>query len=383
MNSQTTTLANWRLPPQNVWAFKNVDKLLPTRTIAAGPSRPLPTVPLLDLDALSFSFQGKTSTVAQALADTFTDGFLVLRKGAVVSEHYRECDASTRHILFSVSKSVTGALAGVLAGQGRLDPSAPVTAYVPEVAGSAYGDCTVRHVLDMTVSINFVEDYLDTAGDFARYRSATGWNPARSEFGGEALHGFLARLKRSERPHGERFHYVSPNSDLLGWILERAGGAPYHELLSRLIWQPMGAEQDALITIDAKGAVRSAGGICTTLRDLARFGELMRLDGAAGGKQIVPKAWIRDILTNGDRAAWAKGSMAPLFPKGSYRSQWYMTNDPSGVFCAIGIHGQWIYVDPSTDMVAVKQSSQPLPEDGTSDQLTLALMRRVAEETRG
>lgn len=380
MNQQEITLANWRLPPQNVWAFKNVDRLIPTRPIAAGAPRTLPQGTALDLGALSFPFQNKSRSVAEALRETYTDGFLVLHKGAIVAEHYTDCDAATRHILFSVSKSVTGTLAGILAGQGKLDPEAPVTAYVPEVAGSAYGDCTVRQVLDMTVSVNFVEDYLDTAGDFARYRSATGWNPARAEFGGEALHGFIASLKRGSGGHGERFHYVSPNSDLLGWIVERAGAAPFNELLSRLIWQPMGAERDALITIDAKGAVRSAGGICTTLRDLARFGELMRLGGAAGDKQIVPAAWIDDILSNGDRAAWAKGSMAPLFPKGSYRTQWYITNEPSGAFCAIGIHGQWIYVDPSANLVAVKQSSQPLPEDGNFDQLTLALMRRIAEE---
>ncbi|MGB8314666.1 MAG: serine hydrolase [Aestuariivirga sp.] len=373
MGQPATTLANWRLPPQNAWAFKNIDKLIATRPIAAGAARALPQGAPLALEGLT----------AQALRDTHTDGFLVLHKGAIAAEHYHNCDAATRHILFSVSKSVTGTLAGILVGQGKLDPDRPVTAYVPEVAGSAYGDCTVRHVLDMTVSINFVEDYLDTAGDFARYRSATGWNPARAEFGGQALHGFIASLKRGGGPHGERFHYVSPNSDLLGWIVERAGAAPYHELLSRLLWQPMGAEAGGLITIDAKGAVRSAGGICCTLRDLARFGELMRLGGVAGRKQIVPKAWIDDILTKGDPAAWAKGSMAPLFPKGSYRSKWYMTNDASGTFCAIGIHGQWIYVDPSAEMVAVKQSSQPLPEDGTCDQLTLKMFRAIAERLRG
>ena len=374
MDQPATTLANWRLPPQNAWAFKNIDKLIETRPIAAGTPRALAQGAPVDL---------KAPGIAQALRHTHTDGFLVLHQGAIVAEQYHDCDAATRHILFSVSKSVTGTLVGILVGQGKLDPDALVTTYVPEVAGSAYGDCTVRHVLDMTVSVDFVEDYLDTEGSFARYRSATGWNPARAEFGGQALHGFITSLKRGDRPHGERFHYVSPNSDLLGWIVERAGAAPYHELLSRLIWQPMGAEANGLITIDAKGAARTAGGICCTLRDLARFGELMRLGGVAGGKQIVPKAWIDDILTKGSPAAWAKGSMAPLFPTGSYRSKWYMTNDASGAYCAIGIHGQWIYVDPSAEMVAVKQSSQPLPEDGACDQLTLKMFRAIAERLRG
>ncbi len=374
----SVTLANWRLAPHNRRSFRNVDTLLPCRTIAAGQALPLAHGPDLDLREVVVKWRDSTYTVADALAATYSDGFMVLRDGKILCEVYGNGDPASRHILFSVSKSVTGALAGVLAASGELDPKLPVVTYVPELASSAYGDCTVQHVLDMTVDVGFVEDYLDPKGDFARYRAATGWNPPNPEFGGETLHGFIATLPRGGGEHGASFHYVSPNSDLLGWILERAAGAPFDQLLSRLIWQPMGAEQDAFITVDHDGAPRTAGGICTSLRDLARFGELMRKGGTVGGKQIIPRSWIDDILQNGDPQAWQRGSMAALFPAGRYRSQWYVPGDAPGSFCAIGIHGQWIYADPTTSMVAVKQSSQPLPVDDDLDRLNLAIFRAVS-----
>jgi CubicO group peptidase (beta-lactamase class C family) len=302
----------------------------------------------------------------------------VLQGGSCVVERY---DHGLRpempHIIFSVSKSVTGTLAGIIVGDGRLDPDAPVTRYIPEVAGSAYGDCLVRHVLDMTVSTSFVEDYLDPSGDFARYRVATGWNPVTGE--PADLRSFLTTLGRGAEPHGAMFHYVSPNSDLLGWILERATGTPYAVLLSEELWQPMGASDDAYITVDRLGAPRTAGGLCVTLRDLARVGELMRRRGAAAGRQLVPESWIDDILTNGDEAAWRRGRAAgSILPGGRYRSQWYSVGDDHGAFCAIGIHGQWIYVDPATGIVIAKLSSQPLPVDEAMEELQLAGFAAIA-----
>ena len=147
----------------------------------------------------------------------------MLQRGKVVTESYVPGrQPETPHIIFSVSKSVTGSVAGALVERGRLDPEAPVVRYIPEAAGSAYGDCSVRHVLDMTVGIDFEELYLDPDSDFGRYRVATGWNPVPP--GGKELdlRGFLVTLKRDRNPHGHVFHYVSPNSDLLGWLLERA-----------------------------------------------------------------------------------------------------------------------------------------------------------------
>jgi CubicO group peptidase (beta-lactamase class C family) len=377
------SLVNWRQHPHSTWGFTHVDALLPVAPISRGSlGQPLPTGPGLDLAAITVPWQGETLTAEAILGLTHTDGFMVLARGAVAAQRYVHQSPESRHIVFSVSKSISAMLAGILVEQGRLDPAAGVTRYVPEAAGSAYGDCTVRHVLDMAVSIRFTEDYLDPQGDVARYRVAMGWNPPGEVADPEGLHAFIARLPRADYPHGHRFHYVSPNTDMLGWILERAGGEPFATLLSRHVWQPMGMASDACITLDRFGAARTAGGICTTLADLARFGEMVRMGGVHGDRRIVPQSWIDDIRHGGDAVAWSRGEMAGLFPEGRYRSKWYVPEPSGEVLCAIGIHGQWIYVDTASGMVAVKQSSQPIPADDGLDRLTLAMFRAMAAAVR-
>jgi CubicO group peptidase (beta-lactamase class C family) len=369
------TLENWLRPPFNRWSFQHVREIVPT----AGILRPQGRSSLLRrspraIERIAFQApDGSESTIGKLLDETFTDGFLVMHRGTVIDERYdNRLTPSSRHIVFSVSKSITATMAGVLVDRGQLDPDSPVTRYIPEVAGSAYGDCTVRHVLDMTVSVNFVEDYLDKTGDFARYRDSTGWIPITDPNKLGDLRSFLATMKRGAEPHGTRFHYVSPNSDLLGWILERATGERYASLLTELLWRPMGAEFDADIAVERRGAARAAGGISASLRDLARFGEMMRCRGMVAGRQVIPGWWIDDIRRNGDEAAWNKGDLAHMLPGGRYRSKWYSVGNDHDAFCAIGIHGQWIYVDPAAEAVIIKVSSQPLALDDPMDKLLLA-----------
>jgi CubicO group peptidase (beta-lactamase class C family) len=375
------TLANWRQHPHSIWGFTHVEKLVPVATVRAGEAAaPFARAASLDLDHVGLDWNGRRMRASEALAETFTDGFLLLQDGAVLAEHYApHQQPHDRHIVFSVSKSITAALAAILAEQGLLDVDAPVLRHVPEARGSAYGDCTVRDVLDMTVSIRFTEDYLDPQGDVARYRVAMGWNPPGAASDVNSLHRFVAGLPKAAHAHGERFHYVSPNTDMLGWVIERAAGESFASLLSRHIWQPMGMAHDAFMTLDPQGAPRTAGGLCVSLADLARFGELMRGGGLFGGRRVLPEGFVTDILEAGDRRAWLRGDLVHLFPEGRYRSQWYVPEPSSNVLCAIGIHGQWIYVDLARRMVAVKQSSQPIPADDAMDQQTLALFRALAQ----
>ncbi len=369
------TLANWLSPPFNRWSFQHVREILPTAGILRreGRASPLRRSPRA-LERIAFQApDGSEWTVGRLLERTFTDGFLVMQRGTVIEERYdNHLTPSSRHIVFSVSKSITAALTGVLVDRGLLDPDSPVTRYIPEVAKSAYGDCTVRHVLDMTVSVNFVEDYLDKTGDFARYRDSTGWIPITDPNNLADLRSFLATMKRGAEPHGARFHYVSPNSDLLGWLLERASGERYASLMTGLLWQPMGAEFDAEVAVERRGAARAAGGISAALRDLGRFGELMRRRGMAENRQVIPGWWIDDIRRNGDPEAWKKGDLNYILPGGRYRSKWYSVGNDHDAFTAIGIHGQWIYVDPAAEAVIVKVSSQPLALDDPMDKLLLA-----------
>lgn len=374
------TLANWRQHPFSVRGFLEVDRLITSQPIKAdSDTQPMPKGTPLDLTPIRTG----DAHAADLLATSHTDGFLVLRNGAVVAETYAPTmNAAARHIVFSVSKSVTGTLAGVLVERGELDPDAPVVRYIPELRTSAYGDATVRHVLDMTVSLRFIEDYLDPRGDVARYRVAMDWNPP-ADFPYEGgLHHFLGTLAKDNGPHGERFEYASPNSDLLGWLLERAGGAPVADLLTRHLWQPLGAENDAYVTVDRRGAARTAGGICVTMRDLARFGDMVRERGYANGRQVIPGTWIDDILTEGSEAAWNKGEMTGLLKHARYRSQWYVPLDVPDTLIAIGIHGQWVYIDRRAGVTIVKLSSQPLPVDDPLDVKILAMFRAIVDALR-
>ncbi len=374
------TLANWRQSPFSRWAFHHVREIVPSAAIPCGERRMPLQRAIEPVEKLAFEApDGSEWTVVRLLAESTTDGFIVLRHGRIIHENYEAGhDGDMPHIVFSVSKSLTALLAGILADRGLLDVDTPVSAYLPEAVDSAYGDCTVRHVLDMTVSIDFEEVYLDATGAFARYREATGWNPVSDPARPGDLRSFLLTLPRGPRPHGEAFHYVSPNSDLLGWILERASGLRFADLMSALLWRPMGAECDAYVTLDRLGAARSAGGICTSLRDMARIGELMRCRGVAGDRQIVPGWWIDDILDKGVKKTWASGDMQALLPHGRYRSKWYLTGNAHGAFFALGIHGQWIYVDPPSGVVIAKQSSQAAPVEDAMDRLTLGGFDAIA-----
>jgi CubicO group peptidase (beta-lactamase class C family) len=292
---------------------------------------------------------------------------VVLRRGRIAAEWYGAgMNAFTPHIVFSVSKSICGTLGGILAARRLLDPDDRVTDYVPELAASVYGDCTVRHLLDMAVGISFNEDYVDPKADVVRYRHAAGWDPLPP---GEApidLRSFLARQKPDGQKHGSLFHYVSTNTDVLGWVYERACDQPYADIVSDHLWAPMGAERDAYITVDSQDAMRAAGGVCVAPRDLARFGEMMRCRGVANGRQVVPGSWIDDINSQGDPAAWARAEFADLFPQASYRSQWYRIDRDRNVLLAFGIHGQFIYINPEAEVVIVRMASEDTPVDADS-----------------
>ncbi len=372
------TLANWRTSPFNRWSFQNAGELVPSAEILPPTGSP-PEEPARDMAGLltqSVSLgERKSETIADFLKRSDTDALTIMKGGRIVGDWSApHMEFGARHIVFSISKSITAIVAGILQGEGVLDPDAPVATYIPEAKGSAYGDATVRHVLDMTVSIDIEESYTDPDSAYGRYRKATLWNPGG---GKESLLAFLMSLPRLDGPHGETFRYRSPNSDLLGVILERATGERFADLMREKLWLPLGARSAAAITVDMTGQARTAGGISVTPRDLARIGEMMRQGGMANGRRVVPEEWVRDTVeTGGDRRAWRRGAMLFLFPGGRYRNKWYQAGD--GAFCGIGIHGQWLYVDPKAEVVIAKMSSQPEPVTDALDLEIVAFLRSLA-----
>lgn len=370
------TLANWRLAPYSRWSFQNAGEFVPSAGIAcAGGAVESLTVDPTDLLAQSIAIEGRRETIAEFLRRSDTDAFVVMKRGEFVGDYFApHMDDDAAHIVFSISKSLTAILSGSLQADGLLDPAAPVTRYIPEAESSAYGDATVQHLLDMTVSLDFDEAYLDPAGAFERYRRAMLWNPG----GGEALLSFILTIRKGPHPHGGPFRYRSPNSDLLGVIIERASGRRYAELMCERLWLPLGAKSAASVTVDGEGTARAAGGVSVSPRDLARIGEMMRLGGSIDGRRIMPESWVRDTLTGGSAAAWKAGDFAHLVENGRYRNKWYQTGFDSGAFFAIGIHGQWLYVDPATEVVMVKMSSQPEPVDDPLDRQCVAFFQAVS-----
>jgi CubicO group peptidase (beta-lactamase class C family) len=302
-----------------------------------------------------------------------------MKSGRVVADyHAPNFTERSRHILFSASKSVTSIVAGILHGDGLIDLDATVAHYVPELKSSAYSDASLRDVLDMRVSLDFEETYQDPRGDFARYRRAGLLEPSVPGNTPDSLIAFLATLQKGPGDHGGPFHYCSPNSDVLGLVIERASGQRFADFAAARLWQPLGARQDAYITVDAIGSARTGGGFCMTPRDLARIGEMMRLGGTTNGRTIVSQDWVMDTITNGSAKAWRAGKFVEWLPDGRYRNKWYQTGDASGAFFALGIHGQYLYVNPRAELVVAKFSSQPEPVNNDLKRLNLALFDTLA-----
>ncbi|TCJ30660.1 class C beta-lactamase-related serine hydrolase [Nocardioides jejuensis] len=354
-----------------------METLFPTAAVSTGPPAPLLTSPA---DLTSIVVPGGHGTVADVLASTETDAWVVLHRGRVVVEGYSlPMGPATRHLLMSVSKSLVGVLAGVLCERGVLDPAQPVTAYVPELADSGYAGATLRDVLDMRTGVHFSEEYLDPDAEVCLLDEAVGWAPARP--GSPAtLREFLARLT-ADRTHGGYFQYRSCETDVLGWVLEAATGQPFVEIATDVLWSRLGTEAEATITVDAEGTGMFDGGISATPRDLARFGQMLVQDGESlTGEQIVSRAWVDDLFAgNPDLvAAFAAGPYADLLPGGHYRNQFWVPAGGTVILC-VGIHGQLVYVDRATGMVGVKLSSWPLPTEGERMEKTLAMFAAISE----
>jgi hypothetical protein len=313
------------------------------------------------------------------LERTYADGFLVLRGGRVAMEHYGGgMTPATTHLLQSVSKSIAGTVAGVLVGRGLIDPDAPVTAYIDELAGTSFEGATVRHVLDMRTGTAYDETYDDPASDVFLTEVLAGWRPPAGEPAAAHVYEQITQL-RNARPHGQVFDYRSILTELLAWMLERASGMRYPELVSEALWSRIGAEQDADITI-RHGVALPDGGVCATLRDMARFGLMHLREGRVGDARVVPRDWVLDTR-HGDEeciAAYARAEDIEVHAGEMYRNQfWVLERD--AVYAALGIHGQMVWINVPADVVCVKLSTWPAPTDEELEGCCLAAFAAIAD----
>jgi len=340
--------SNWAYGPHNRWGLQHVREITSTQGISKGDGeiRALPEK-LQDIASISLeTLDGKPGTISDWLDSSYTDGFLILHKGNIITETYmNSMTDDSYHNFFSMSKSFTGSLAGLLIESGDLDTTAKVAQYVPEMVGGAYAEATVRQLMDMTVGIAYSEDYDDPEADVFAYAASSNANPNPK---GLTLYGVLPTFKKAGQ-HGEKFHYVTANTDALGWVLQRASGRDLAELLTTEIWSKIGAEQDAYVISDLDGTPWLGGGLNATLRDAGRFGLMMLHDGKNGNDQVIPSTFVDDVQAS---------AIETGYPGVSYRSQWWVDVKNEN-YSAVGVAGQRILIAPEQDLVVVKFSSWP------------------------
>jgi CubicO group peptidase (beta-lactamase class C family) len=373
-------LAAWDKGPDNRWAFQHVGEIIPTAVVSRGDGTATTlAVRPSDVTSLRVENGGTEMTVGDVLRSTYTDGLIVLADGEVVHEEYfNGMGPHTRHLLMSVSKSLVGTLVGVFVADGRLDPDSPIVEYLPELRSSpGFADATIRHLLDMTTAIEFSEEYDDPDSEVAAHERAMGWR-GRSPFAERGLYAFAETIGRANRSPGAEFHYASINADVLGWLVERVAGRRFVDVMGDVLWSRLGVDHDALLSVDHRGSAVVNGGFCLTLRDLARFGQMVLDDGRANGAQIVPHEWLDDIRHNGDNSLWRPTVYGERWPDGWYRSQWYVTGDDHGSMFAIGVNGQHVWIDPATRAVVAKLSSMPKSVDEPLTALAFDAIETVA-----
>jgi CubicO group peptidase (beta-lactamase class C family) len=367
--------------PRTRWSFSHWRELYPTKNVfrGTGPVAPIESA-LINLDELSFKDTiGNELTWRISLDMTYTDGILVLHKGKIVYEKYFGALSFEKpHIAFSVTKSFIGTLAAMYIAEGKLDPAATVSQYVPELQETGFGDATVQQLLDMTTGVQFSEAYGDPRADITRYSdSGSPMTACPGYKGAKTYYEYLTTLKKAG-PHGEAFGYKTANTEVLSWILKRVSGQSLADLLSETVWSKIGAEQDAFFAVDTVGTEHTGGGLNTSLRDLARFGEMMRLNGRYNGRQIVPAAAIEDICRGGDKEKFARAKYS-AYQGWSYHNMWWITHNEHGAYMALGMHGQNIYIDPKAQMVIVRYASNPIAGSSAINTVTVPAYMAVAK----
>ncbi len=375
--------------PRSRWALSHMRELIPTVNVwrGGGAGSDLGTPSSADeaaIDGLVFDdLSGTRRGWGELLADTYTDGIAVMHRGRLVYERYRAAlRPELPHACFSITKSYVATLAAALIYDGVLDQARTVLHYLPEMAATAYADVTLRQLLDMQVGVGYSEVYSDPAAEFWDYARAGGIRPRPPDYQGPAsFHEFLMTL-RKEGEHGEAFEYKTVNTEVLCWVMQRATGTPLAKLLSHRLWSPLACAEDGYIGVDPAGVAMGGAGLAATLRDMTRFGELMRCEGATRGRQIIPASVVADIRRGGDRQSFANADY-PLLRGYSYRDMWWVTHNEHGGFEARGIHGQRLYVAPGAEMVVARFASHPIAASAGNDPLTVPALLELGRMLRG
>ena len=332
-------------------AFRRMGDFFPTSDLSAAPEpHVFPVGAPLTLPE-SYEFDGATRSSADFLAGTDTAALLVIHEGNQRYEQYWLTGGQdVQWISWSVAKSFVSALIGIAVDEGHIASiDDTVSSYVPELAGSAYDGVTIRAVLQMSSGASWNEDYSDPDSDIARFGAVMS--------GEGSLLEFVSGMAR-ERDPGTFCQYNSADTQVLGHMLIAATGRTITDYMQEKLCDPLGMESPGKWMVDAVGVEMAFGGLNLTARDYAKLGELFRQNGQWNGEQIVPAAWVA-ASTSSDEAHMQVGQImvgTEVFPFG-YAHQWWVPAGGDGVFSAIGIYNQFVFVDPANGATVVKLSA--------------------------
>ena len=326
-------------------------------------------VPLFEKEPISWE---------EALEKVYTDGIIILHKGVIVYEKYFGAPTPDgTHAAMSCSKTLTGTLGAMLVAEGVLDQNKTAGYYVPELNGCAFGDATIRELLDMTTNIQYREDYSDPTAEVWKFSEAGNVFRPANYTGYKNFYDYIVTVKKGGE-HGKKFAYKTINTDVLAWVISRTTGKNIAELLSEKIWRPMGTHFDGYYQVDASGVPFAGGGFNGNLRDYAMFGEMVRNKGVFNGKRIMHESVFDDIIINVESHKFDQEAYPN--PKGwGYRNMWWVTNNKDYAFMARGVHGQAIYIDPIAEMVIVRLASHPEASNAVNDPYSLPAYQAIAD----
>ncbi|MDD5789812.1 MAG: serine hydrolase [Spirochaetia bacterium] len=371
------------------YSVNHIREFYPTRAVSAGNGKKYTVKTRLDpaIDNITFTpwDAQEPMTFEQSLAANYTDGIIIMHKGKIVYEKYPAgLKPDGLHAAMSVSKSFTGTVASILVAEKKLDPSKKVTDYIPELKNSGFADATVGQVMDMTTAIKYGEDYNDPNSEVWAYSAAGNVFRPDSYSGPQNYYEYLATVKKlPDAEHGTTFGYKTVNTELLAWICSRVTGKGLTDMVSEMIWQPLGAHYDGYYQLDPSGIAFAGGGFDLNLRDMALFGEMLRNGGKLNGKQVIPAQAALDIAKGGSsdsyKEAFAKSGEYPKLKGWSYHNMWWITNNSHGAYMARGVHGQAIYIDPAAQMVIARFASTYYASNKYIDPLSIPAYEAVAD----
>jgi len=331
--------------------FNNMHRIFPISTMTASPNpRPFPTGTPLTLPS-TYLHEGAERSVEAFLADTDTVALLVIENGRTRSETYWLTGGPAVHWMsMSVAKSFTSAALGIAWGEGHFGSVEEVVSdHLPQLRGSAYDGVSIKDVLQMSSGARWNEDYSDPESDMNRFIAVYAH--------GGSFDSIPPGMVR-QRPPGTYNLYNSMDTHVLGMLLKKVTGLPMRDYVEAKLWHPLGMEDDAHWLLDSEGMEMAFGGLTATARDFAKLGELFRLKGRWNGAQIVPEAWV-EASVKADAPHLVPGDHGLSDTAFGYGYQWWLMDGDEGEFSAIGVYNQFIYVNPTRNLVIVKLSASP------------------------